>query len=77
MAAGGKKTVAPYSGEERRRGERRQSVRLRLVRKLADYLDGIDLTAYNVGDVFDLPHRHAELLIIEGWALPWIASPVG
>lgn len=44
-------------------------MRVRLVRKLADYLDGIDLSAYEEGDVLDLPRREAELLIAEGWAM--------
>ena len=54
---------------ERRRDGRRQTVRVRLIRKLADHLDGIDLSKYNIGDVFNLPRREAELLIREGWAV--------
>src|SRR5262245_65590624 len=45
-------------------------MRIQLVRKLADHLDGIDVTAYREGDVFELSVREAELLIAEGWAVP-------
>jgi hypothetical protein len=43
-------------------------MRIRLTRKLAQYLDGIDVSANQVGDVLDLPRREAELLIAEQWA---------
>ncbi len=43
-------------------------MRIRLTRKLADCLDGVDLSHYAVGDVLDLPKREAYLLIAEGWA---------
>jgi hypothetical protein len=45
-------------------------MRVRLVRKLADLLDGIDVSAYRCGDVIDLSRRDAELLIAERWAVP-------
>jgi hypothetical protein len=45
-------------------------MRIRLTRKLADCLDGVDLSHFSVGDVLDLPRREAHLLIAEGWALP-------
>ena len=41
---------------------------VRLTRKLAERLDGIDLAGYGEGDVLDLGRREAELLIAEGWA---------
>jgi hypothetical protein len=44
-------------------------MRIRLTRKLADCLDGVDLSHYSVGDVLDLPGREAHLLIAEGWAV--------
>ncbi len=43
-------------------------MRIRLTRKLAPYLDGIDVSACHEGDVLDLPWRQAELLIAESWA---------
>jgi hypothetical protein len=44
-------------------------MRLRLVRKLAEEIDGVDLSHQHVGDVFDLPGRKAQLLVAEGWAI--------
>jgi hypothetical protein len=41
---------------------------LRLTRKLASSLDGIDLSRYAVGDFIELPRYEAELLIAEKWA---------
>jgi hypothetical protein len=43
-------------------------VRIRLVRKLAECLDGVDVTQYRAGDVLDLASREAEMLLAEGWA---------
>jgi CheY-like chemotaxis protein len=43
-------------------------VQVRLTRKLAQHLDGIDLSHRNVGDVIDVPEREARILIAEGWA---------
>ena len=40
---------------------------VRLTRKLADMIDGIDLSACRVGEVMYLPWRDASLLIAEGW----------
>jgi hypothetical protein len=41
-----------------------------LVRKLADVMDGVDVSGYRCGDVVDLPARDAQLLIVESWAIP-------
>jgi hypothetical protein len=43
--------------------------RVRLIRKIAESLNGIDLSQYRVGDVFDLHPLEADLLMAEGWAL--------
>ncbi len=43
-------------------------MRIRLVRKLADAIDGVDLSDYAAGDVIDLPASEARLLIAEQWA---------
>jgi len=43
-------------------------MRIRLVRKLADAIDGVDISPYAVGDVIDLPADEARLLIAERWA---------
>jgi hypothetical protein len=45
-------------------------VRVRLTRKLAEEIDGIDLSAHRVGEVFDIPGEEAALLIAERWAEP-------
>ena len=46
--------------------ERTTSVRL--TRKYADMIDGVDLRAAKVGDRLKLPVRAAEVLVAEGWA---------
>jgi hypothetical protein len=41
-----------------------------LARKLAEKIDGVDLTAHQEGDVLDLPPSDARLIIAEGWGIP-------
>jgi hypothetical protein len=41
---------------------------VRLTRKYADAIDGVDLSKAHVGDRLDLSPRDAEVLIAEGWA---------
>jgi hypothetical protein len=41
---------------------------------LAEYIDGVDLSARGVGDVFDVPGHDGELLIAEEWAVR-VVSP--
>jgi hypothetical protein len=43
-------------------------MRVRVTRKLADLINGIDLSSRHVGDIIELPGRDAEILIAEGWA---------
>lgn len=45
-------------------------MRVRLVRKLADLLDGVDVSGHSSGDILELSRRDAELLIAERWAVP-------
>jgi len=45
-------------------------MRVRLTKKLARELDGVDVSSAHIGDVVDLPDRAAMLLIAEGWAEP-------
>ena len=47
-------------------------MQIQLVRKLANHLDGIDVSASRQGDVIDLPRRDAELLIAEQWAIAYL-----
>ena len=49
----------------------RASVQIELTRALGERLDGIDVSHSDQGDVLDLPDGYAELLIAEGWALPF------
>ena len=48
---------------------------IRLTRKLADFLDGVDVSDRHAGDVFELPMHDAHLLIAEGWAERSIPVP--
>ena len=49
--------------------------RVRLIKKLASILDGVDVSMLDVGAILELPDSSAELLIAEKWAEP-IAEPV-
>ena len=44
-------------------------MRVRLIRKLAEAIDGVDISDYEVGDVLRLEPDQARLLIAEGWAV--------
>ena len=43
-------------------------MKVRLTKKFAEMLDGIDLSAHLVGEVFDLPASEARLIVAEQWA---------
>ncbi len=43
---------------------------IKLVRKFADVIDGVDLANVRTGDVRDVKARDAYMLIAEGWAEP-------
>lgn len=43
---------------------------VRLTRKFAEAIDGIDLSSRQVGDRLALPREDAQILIAEGWAEP-------
>jgi hypothetical protein len=45
-------------------------MRVRLIKKLADIIDGVDLRGRSVGDLLILKPREAKLLIAEQWAVP-------
>ena len=42
---------------------------VRLTKKFAEQIDGIDLGPYIVGDTITLPWLAAKILIAEGWAV--------
>jgi hypothetical protein len=43
-------------------------IRVRLTKKLASILDGVDVSMLNVGEILELPDSSAALLIAEKWA---------
>src|SRR5687767_15688223 len=45
-------------------------MRVYLARKLAEKINGVDLTAHKPGDVLDLSASEARLIIAEGWGIP-------
>jgi hypothetical protein len=46
------------------------AMRVVLTRKLANCLDGVDVSDRQVGDVLDLPAADARSLLAEQWAIP-------
>jgi hypothetical protein len=44
-------------------------MRVFLTKKLADLIDGVDLTSRRVGDVFDVSAAEGRLLLAEQWAI--------
>jgi hypothetical protein len=42
--------------------------RIRLTRKLAERIDGIDLSDRRTGEIMDVTLHDAQLLMAEGWA---------
>lgn len=45
-------------------------VKVRLTRKFAQMIDGIDLSRVHAGEEIDVSPREADILIKEGWASP-------
>jgi hypothetical protein len=45
-------------------------MKVRLTRKLAECVDGVDLSNHSVGDVLELSPLEATLLVAEKWAIP-------
>ena len=50
-------------------------MRVRLVRKFANALNGIDLSKVSVGDVIDLLPHQAAMLVAERWAVSASDTP--
>ena len=50
---------------------------VRLARKFAERIDGVDLSNNAVGTLIELPDRKAHLLLAEGWALEDRRLPFG
>ena len=49
------------------------TMRVRLVKKLADMIDDIDLSRARIGDILTLRFEQALLLVAEGWAVPYVS----
>ena len=45
-------------------------MRVRLIKKFARMLNGVDLTLTRVGGLMTVSERDGEMLIAEGWAVP-------
>jgi hypothetical protein len=43
-------------------------MKIRLTRKFADLINGIDLSKAHAGETLDLSPREAQMLMAEGWA---------
>lgn len=43
-------------------------MKVRLTRKFADLINGVDLSRAHTGETLDLSEREAALLMAEGWA---------
>jgi hypothetical protein len=44
-------------------------MRVRITRKFAEWIDGVDLSHHRVGDVMEVTRHEAELLVAEDWAV--------
>jgi hypothetical protein len=42
-------------------------VRIRLTRKLALMMNGVDVSKLSIGDILELPEPAAEMMVAEGW----------
>ena len=64
-----RKSTPDESRTERRAHPRpHETEAVRLIRKYAEMIDGVNLEEAEVGDRLELPKREAEVLIAEGWA---------
>ena len=43
-------------------------MKVRLLRKFANLINGVDLSKAHAGETLDLPKRDADILLAEGWA---------
>src|SRR5687768_7800106 len=48
----------------------RDGMKVVLVKKYAEQINGVDLTGHRAGDILDLPPPKARLLVAEEWAMP-------
>ncbi len=50
-------------------------MKIRLTKKFAECIDGVDLARRRVGDVIDLPYEEARILLAHEWAVALDAIP--
>jgi hypothetical protein len=43
-------------------------MKIRLTKRFAERIDGVDLSQVHTGDVLDVPPKEARILVNEGWA---------
>jgi hypothetical protein len=46
---------------------------VKLIRKFADSIDGVDLSNHRAGDVIRVSKQDGNLLLAEGWAVPAVS----
>lgn len=65
-----RKSMPDESSRRERQGHRHsdETAFVRLTRKYAEMIDGVNLEEAEVGDRLELSRRDAEVLIAEGWA---------
>ena len=65
-----RKSIADEMARSGHRNHRpaNETASVRLIRKYAEMIDGVNLEEAEVGDRLELPKRDAEVLIAEGWA---------
>jgi hypothetical protein len=51
--------------------------RVRITRKFAQFIDGIDLSRVKAGDMLDLSEKEVRVLLAEGWAERDDSKPQG
>ena len=52
-------------------------MKVRLTKKYAENIDGVDLADHAVGEMLDLPAEKARLLLAEQWAAPDRRNEIG
>ena len=63
-----RKSIADEPPERRNRPRADEIASVRLIRKYAEMIDGVNLEEAEVGDRLELSKHDADVLIAEGWA---------
>jgi hypothetical protein len=70
MWSGGLRRRFGVSKPERARSMCMEKIRVRLTKKFANMIDGVDLSRYMVGQTLKVTPAEARVLTAEGWAEP-------